>query len=85
MNGLFRTEANIWLHDNIDEARCCKPEGLPEKYADCYKENVWGSFDRKGLSVCKRQGYYMTGIYISDCDRLYCLKEHREPSHPFRI
>ena len=74
MNGLFRTDDNTWLHD-IEEARCCKPQGLPDKYADCYKENVWGSFDDKGLSVCKREGYYMTGTYKGDCDMLYCPEE----------
>ena len=74
MNGLFRTDEDPWLH-NIEEARCCKPEGLPDEYADCYKENVWGSFDSKGLSVCKREGYYMTGIYRSNCDKLHCLEE----------
>ena len=74
MNGLFRTDEDPWLH-NIEEARCCKPQGLPDEYEDCYKENVWGSFDGKGLSVCKRESYYMTGIYRGDCDKLYCLEE----------
>ena len=55
MGGLYRTGDDPWLH-NIEEARCCKPEGLPDRYADCYIENVWGSFDGKGLSECRREG-----------------------------
>ena len=31
--------------------------------------------DDKGLSVCKREGYYMTGTYKGDCDMLYCPEE----------
>ena len=46
-------------------------------YADCYIENVWGSFDGKGLSECKREGYYMAGIFRGDCDKLYCLEEFK--------
>ena len=76
MGGLYRTGKNHWLH-NIEEARCCKPEGLPDKYADCYNENVWGSFDGKGLSECKREGYYMAGIFRGKCDKLYCLEEFK--------
>ena len=38
-------------------------------------ENVWGSFDGKGLSECKREGYYMAGIFRGKCDKLYCLEE----------
>lgn len=76
MGGLYRTGKDPWLH-NIEEARCCKPEGLPDKYADCYVENVWSSFDRKGLSECKREGYYMAGIFRGNCDKLYCLEEFK--------
>ena len=76
MNGLLLTEEVPWLH-NIMEARCCKPEGLPDKYADCYNENVLGTLDGKGLSVCKREGYYMTGIFTGDCDKRYCLEEFK--------
>ena len=76
MGGLYRTGDDPWLH-NIEEARCCKPEGLPDRYADCYIENVWGSFDGKGLSECKREGYYMAGIFRGDCDKLYCLEEFK--------
>ena len=35
----------------------------------------WGSFDGKGLSECRREGYYMAGIFRGDCDKLYCLEE----------
>ncbi|CAH3138304.1 unnamed protein product [Pocillopora meandrina] len=76
MGGLYRTVDDPWLH-NIEEARCCKPEGLPDRYADCYIENVWGSFDGKGLSECRREGYYMAGIFRGDCDKLYCLEEFK--------
>ena len=61
----------------IEEAKCCRPHNHPDAYEDCYNENVWGSFDNKGWSECKRDGYYMAGFYKSSCNHLYCLEEFR--------
>ena len=61
----------------IEEAKCCRPQNHPDAYEDCYNENVWGSFDNKGWSECKRDGYYMAGFYKSSCNHLYCLEEFR--------
>ncbi|PFX27877.1 uncharacterized protein LOC111327026 [Stylophora pistillata] len=76
MRGLYRSGDDSWLH-NIEEAQCCKPEGLPDRYYDCYVQNVWGSLDHKGLSECEREGYYMVGIFKGNCDKLYCLEEFK--------
>ena len=61
----------------IEHAKCCRPQNHPNAYEDCYNENVWGSFDKKGWSECKRDGYYMTGFYKSNCEKLYCIEEFR--------
>ncbi|XP_078359384.1 uncharacterized protein LOC144643868 [Oculina patagonica] len=71
LQGLYRTAGhNLY---NIEEGRCCKPNNLPKMYGHCYNHNVWGSFDRKGWSICN-DGYYLTGIYKGICDKLYCLE-----------
>ena len=64
------------LH-NIERARCCKPRNQPSFYKDCYKENVWSKFDHhnSGMVSCGRNGYYITGLYRSNCDLLYCVEE----------
>ena len=46
-------------------ARCCKLSTIINEYDNCYNENFWGSFDHYGLSVCKKDGYYVAGIYKS--------------------
>lgn len=53
---------------------CCKPNTFPDKYADCYAENIWAAFDRKGLGQCKKYGYYVAGIYKGGCDLLHCIE-----------
>ncbi|XP_022803084.1 uncharacterized protein LOC111340494 [Stylophora pistillata] len=62
---------------DIDEAKCCHPEGHPESYDSCYDEDVSRSFDKKGLSSCKREGYYMAGFYKSSCNNIYCIEKFR--------
>lgn len=75
LNGIRISKQN-YLHE-IEEAKCCRPQTHPDAYEDCYDENVGASFDRKGWSECKRDGYYMTGFYRSDCDHLYCIETFR--------
>lgn len=72
VRGFYRTDGD-WVH-NIEEAKCCKPNTFPDRYEACYNENVGSSFDNRGLSKCKKEGYYLAGIYRGGCDRLYCIE-----------
>ena len=74
LRGLYRNDGDGWVYQ-IEEALCCKPNTFPDKYQDCYNENIWGSFDHIGLSRCKRAGYYVAGIYKSNCETLGCIEE----------
>lgn len=73
LQGLWRNDGVGWIYQ-IELAKCCKPNTLPDKYGHCYNENIWGSFDHYGLSECKRGGYYAAGLYKSNCDTLGCIE-----------
>ena len=77
LSGLYRSHGNN-LH-NIEYALCCKPRGAPNSYKSCYNENVWSRFDwkRKGMVTCTRAGYYITGLYRSSCNYMYCIEEFK--------
>ncbi|XP_028410773.1 uncharacterized protein LOC114533454 [Dendronephthya gigantea] len=60
---------------HIEEAKCCHPQTHPNEYGDCYEEDVSISFDNKGWSECKRQGYYMAGFYKGTCDGINCIEK----------
>lgn len=62
---------------HIDEGQCCHPQNHPNSYEDCYDEDVTHSFDNKGWSVCQRAGYFMTGIYKSSCNYIYCIEKFK--------
>ena len=72
LRGLYRTSGD-WLY-NIEEGKCCKPVGLPNKYAKCVDKDITVSFDNKGLSSCD-DGYYMVGFYKGSCNQLYCIEK----------
>jgi len=74
LQGLYRNDGEGWVYQ-IEEAKCCKPNTFPEKYQDCYNENIWGSFDHIGLSACKRKDYYVAGFYKANCNTLGCIEE----------
>ena len=74
MKGLYRTSGQYLR--NIESAKCCRPRGAVKHWGQCYNQNVWHSFDKKGWSKCKA-GYYMAGLYRSSCNQLYCLEEFK--------
>merc|ERR1719376_571205 len=74
LQGFYRS-GDHWLH-NLEKGKCCKPVSAPSSYGHCYDHNVGTSFDRKGTSKCNR-GYFMVGMYRSDCDRVYCIEKFR--------
>lgn len=62
---------------DIDEAKCCHPQGHPNSYEHCYDQDVTDSFDDEGWSECQQAGYYMTGFYKSDCNDIDCIEKFR--------
>ncbi|CAH3106856.1 unnamed protein product [Porites lobata] len=74
LQGLWRNDGVGWIWQ-IEEAKCCKPNILPDHYEHCYNENIWGSFDHYGLSECKKIGYYAAGFYKSNGNTLGCIEE----------
>ena len=77
LNGL-RLSAGLpaYLYD-IDEGQCCHPQNHPNSYEQCYDEDVTLSFDFRGWSTCKQQGYYMTGFYKSNCNDIHCIEKFK--------
>ena len=78
MNGLRLGKGPPQFLNDIVEGKCCHPESHSRAtYEDCYDENVQLSFDKKGWSECKKEGYYMTGFYKSSCNSIYCIETFR--------
>ncbi|XP_059147671.1 uncharacterized protein LOC131935272 [Physella acuta] len=77
LNGFFRTRYSDggYLED-IKEGRCFKPADHPTSYSDCYKHDIRKCFANKGLCKCN-DGYYVTGLYKVNCNRLYCIETLR--------
>ena len=73
LQGLWRNDGAGWL-SQIEVGKCCKPITLPDHYGACYNENIWGSFNHYGVSECKRDGYYVAGLYKSNCNTLGCIE-----------
>ncbi|XP_028415568.1 uncharacterized protein LOC114538878 [Dendronephthya gigantea] len=80
LSGLERSgsikDGRNFLH-NIEYGYCCRPYDAPSGYKHCYKANVWDHFNHNdhGMISCGRPGYYITGIYRSVCDLVYCIEE----------
>ncbi len=76
LNGLRKSDGqNLY---NIEEGQCCRPVNEPgDGYDGCYDEDVTTSFDNVGWSDCQRTGYYMTGIYKSSCEEIYCIEKFK--------
>ncbi|XP_027059482.1 neurogenic locus Notch protein-like [Pocillopora damicornis] len=75
VRGFYRNNG-AWLH-HLEMGKCCKPNGFPDRYEHCYNEDVKSSFDRRGLSKCQREGYYLAGIFRGGCDYLYCIESFK--------
>ena len=77
LSGFYRSNGNK-LYD-ITHAWCCKPSGAPESYKTCYDEDVLIKFDWHQMEMvsCDRSGYYITGLYKSDCNQLHCIERFR--------
>ncbi|XP_046839582.1 uncharacterized protein LOC124433827 isoform X2 [Xenia sp. Carnegie-2017] len=79
LSGLYRSNRSTL--SSIDRGRCCRPESHPLRYGLCYDENIAKDFNRKGWSICKRVGYYITGLYrgngkneLNNIDKFRCCQ-----------
>ena len=79
LNGLYRTQDRK-LH-NIEKGKCCKPINHPDNSGDCYYEHISENFNKKGWAMCKKAGYYITGLFgspggdwLHNIDKLKCCK-----------
>ena len=70
LQGIYKSGGNQ-LH-NIEEGKCCKPKGHPDRWGQCYDQDVSSSFDHEGWSSCS-EGYYMVGLYRGNCDYIQCI------------
>ncbi|XP_059148831.1 aerolysin-4-like [Physella acuta] len=77
LNGIYRTrDADRGFLHNIEEGRCSKPADHPPYYHDCNDHNVETCFNGIGLCKCN-DGYYVTGLYKGNCNRLFCIETLR--------
>ena len=60
LRGLYRSNGNNV--GNIEWGKCCKPSHHPYHWGDCYNEDVSNTFNKAGLSECKRDGYFIAGF-----------------------
>ncbi|XP_059160878.1 uncharacterized protein LOC131944339 [Physella acuta] len=73
LQGFYRSDGQGL--SNIEFGRCYKPAGHPTYYGQCYEDtNIQNCFDDEGLCTCK-DGYFITGLYRSDCNQLYCINK----------
>ena len=70
LQGIYKGN-DQWLH-NIDQGKCCRPKGHPDRWGNCYDQDVSSSFDKQGWSNCS-ESYYMVGLYRGSCDFIQCI------------
>ena len=61
---------------NIEALKCCRPKHQTMSWGQCYEHDTSSSLRQKGWSRCN-EGYYMAGMYRSDCKELSCIKRFR--------
>ena len=79
LSGLYRSDGERATLNDIEYGWCCKPNGAPSYLKMCYDEDVSSSFhwDKKGMVLCSRSGYYITALYRSTCPHLHCITKFR--------
>ncbi len=75
LSGLWRSSCNKLYC--LEQGHCCKDKAAPKKWTNCYNENVWSRFDRKGWSYCTKPGYYIAGLFRNNCEKLFCIEEFK--------
>ncbi|XP_059146971.1 uncharacterized protein LOC131934820 [Physella acuta] len=77
LNGIYRTkDADRGFLHNIKGGRCNKPGDHPAYYSHCYYHDIGICFANVGLCKCN-DGYYVTGLFKGNCNKLYCIQTLR--------
>ncbi|XP_059152011.1 uncharacterized protein LOC131938125 [Physella acuta] len=76
LNGLYKKENSKDPLNNIEKGRCVKPADYPTDYEHRYDIDTSSCFDKTDLCGCNT-GYYVTGLYQSSCDGIFCVKKFR--------
>ncbi|XP_063691481.1 uncharacterized protein LOC134823830 isoform X2 [Bolinopsis microptera] len=79
--GLARARTGIRLHKMRERSlkalaylHCMKPSD-DISYENCYWDELRAPSNNKGMNVCSRGGFYMTGLYKKGCTRLSCISQ----------
>ncbi|XP_067021981.1 uncharacterized protein [Acropora muricata] len=75
LRGVYRSNGNSLGH--IEWGKCCKPSHHPYQWGDCYNEDVSGTFNKAGLSECRRDGYFITGFETTSGGALSSIKKFK--------
>ena len=75
LRGVYRSNGNSLGH--IEWGKCCKPSHHPYHWGDCYNEDVSGTFNKAGLSECRRDGYFITGFETTSGGALSTIKKFK--------
>ena len=75
LRGVYRSNGDTLGH--IEWGKCCKPSHHPYHWGACYNEDVSGTFDRSGLSECRRDGYFITGFETTSGGALSSIKKFK--------
>jgi hypothetical protein len=75
LNGLQSPSLEESILASIADAKCCKLQGFPGNYSDCYEEDVSQSFhyDKAGMSQCSTERYFIAGLYKANCNQMHCI------------
>ncbi|KAL9960098.1 hypothetical protein ACROYT_G033504 [Oculina patagonica] len=77
LRGLWRGDSNSI--GSVDWGICCKPSHHPYLWKDCYDEDVSNTFNKAGVSECKREGnYFITGFHtVSSGGKLSSIRKFK--------
>lgn len=75
LRGVYRSNGNSLGH--IEWGKCCKPSHHPYHWGDCYNEDVSGTFNKAGLSECRRDEYFIAGFETTSGGALSSIKKFK--------
>ena len=61
---------------NIKEGKCCRPQGHPDNWGECYDDSVIARFRQECCIQC-REGYYVAIIQKGSCDLINCINNYK--------
>lgn len=75
---------------SIDWGICCKSSHHRYRWRDCYDEDVSNTFNKAGLSECRKEGSFITGFHkqtsggqLSSIKKFNCCKMEKGESSDY--